>query len=54
MRARASVRVRVLPPLPVESLGSDEAALATRVRALYLEALGLPAGSGEDRKQECA
>jgi 1-acyl-sn-glycerol-3-phosphate acyltransferase len=39
MGARAEVRVRVLPPLPVESLGSDEGVLAERVRALYVEAL---------------
>jgi 1-acyl-sn-glycerol-3-phosphate acyltransferase len=57
MHPRASVRVRVLPPLPVESLGSDEVALAARVRALYFEALGLPpmptAGRDEGSSQ-CA
>lgn len=42
MNPRASVRVRVLPPLPAESLGDDALALAARVRALYFEALGLP------------
>lgn len=57
MHPRASVRVRVLPPLPPESLGSDEAALATRVRALYFEALGLlpPSPSNSDeRSSQCA
>ncbi|MDY7232753.1 lysophospholipid acyltransferase family protein [Hyalangium rubrum] len=57
MGPRASVRVRVLPPLPVESLGSDDVALAERVRALYFEALGLPPlpqASTDERKSECA
>lgn len=57
MNARATVRVRVLPPLPVESLGNDEVELAARVRALYFETLGLPplpAGSTQERNQECA
>jgi 1-acyl-sn-glycerol-3-phosphate acyltransferase len=57
MRPRASVRVRVLPPLPVESLGSDEAALAARVRALYFEALGLspvPTASSDEGNSQCA
>jgi 1-acyl-sn-glycerol-3-phosphate acyltransferase len=55
MQPRATVRVRVLPPLSVESLGEDEAALAERVRALYFEALGLspPAGLDDERKQQC-
>jgi 1-acyl-sn-glycerol-3-phosphate acyltransferase len=57
MNPRASVRVRVLPPLPVESLGSDEVALATRVRDLYLGAPSLPppptAGIVE-RSSQCA
>jgi len=57
MNPRARVRVRVLPPLPPESLGSDEVALAARVRALYFEALGLPlplVESGEERTSQCA
>ncbi|MFL5344064.1 MAG: lysophospholipid acyltransferase family protein [Hyalangium sp.] len=57
MHARASVRVRVLPPLPPESLGSDAVELAARVRALYFEALGLPplpADPGQERASECA
>jgi 1-acyl-sn-glycerol-3-phosphate acyltransferase len=57
MSPRARVRVRVLPPLPAESLGNDEAALAARVRALYFEALGLPppaTESGVERTSECA
>jgi 1-acyl-sn-glycerol-3-phosphate acyltransferase len=57
MHARASVRVRVLPPLLPESLGSDEVVLAARVRALYFEALGLPplpVEPGDERKSECA
>ena len=36
---RARVRVRVLPPLPPESLGDDDAALAERVRGLFLKEL---------------
>jgi 1-acyl-sn-glycerol-3-phosphate acyltransferase len=39
---RARVRVRVLPPVPVEALGEDEAELAERVRALLVEALTRP------------
>jgi 1-acyl-sn-glycerol-3-phosphate acyltransferase len=56
MGVRARVRVRVLPPLPVESLGQDETALAERVRALYSESLGLSPsrGQGDGGKQECA
>jgi 1-acyl-sn-glycerol-3-phosphate acyltransferase len=57
MNPLASVRVRVLPPLPPESLGSDDVALATRVRARYLEALGLPpqpTPSIEERSSLCA
>jgi 1-acyl-sn-glycerol-3-phosphate acyltransferase len=57
MSPLASVRVRVLPPLPPESLGSDEVALATRVRTLYLEALGLPpqpTPSIDERSSLCA
>jgi 1-acyl-sn-glycerol-3-phosphate acyltransferase len=57
MHPRASVRVRVLPPLPVESLGSEEAALAARVRALYFEALGLPpvsTTSSDEGGSQCA
>jgi 1-acyl-sn-glycerol-3-phosphate acyltransferase len=57
MNPRASVRVRVLPPLLPESLGSDEVALAARVRALYFEALGLPPPppvSGDERSSQCA
>jgi 1-acyl-sn-glycerol-3-phosphate acyltransferase len=47
MGPRASVRVRVLPPVPVEALGEDPERLAGRVRALYLEALGLPVLAAE-------
>jgi hypothetical protein len=57
MSPRASVRIRVLPPLPPESLGSDEVALAERVRGLYFEALGLQPlspGGGDERKDQCA
>jgi 1-acyl-sn-glycerol-3-phosphate acyltransferase len=57
MNARATVRVRVLPPLPVESLGRDEVELAARVRAIYFEALGLPpplTESTQERSQEVA
>jgi 1-acyl-sn-glycerol-3-phosphate acyltransferase len=57
MHPRASVRVRVLTPLPAESLGSDEGALAARVRALYLRALGLPplpTPSSDERSTQCA
>jgi len=57
MNPRATVRVRVLPPLPAESLGSDEVALAARVRALYFEALGLPplaTESGDERSSQYA
>ncbi|HEX8705576.1 MAG TPA: lysophospholipid acyltransferase family protein [Myxococcaceae bacterium] len=53
----ARVRVRVLPPLPPESLGSDEVALAERVRGLYFQALDLPPlpqGNGTERKEQCA
>ncbi len=53
----ARVRVRVLPPVPPESLGRDEVALAERVRGLYFQALELPPlpqGSGEERKDQCA
>ncbi|WP_338870594.1 lysophospholipid acyltransferase family protein [Myxococcus stipitatus] len=35
MNPRATLRVRVLPPLPPESLGQDSLVLAERVRALY-------------------
>lgn len=42
---RAAIRVRVGAPLPPETLGSDPAALAERVRAFYLEAL--PGRRGE-------
>jgi 1-acyl-sn-glycerol-3-phosphate acyltransferase len=52
MHARASVRVRVLPPLPPESLGNDEVALAARVRALFFEALGLPPLVEESRNED--
>lgn len=56
MHPRASVRVRVLPPLSVESLGNDDAALAARVRALYFEALGLQPvpTSSDERGSQCA
>lgn len=36
---RARMRVRVLPAVPPETFGSDDAALAERVRGLFLEAL---------------
>ncbi len=41
MGTRASIRVRVLPPLSAAEAGEDAAALSARVRALYAEALGL-------------
>ncbi|HZI16326.1 MAG TPA: lysophospholipid acyltransferase family protein [Myxococcus sp.] len=43
MNARASIRVRVLPPLPPESFGPDAVALASRVRALYEQTLAAAA-----------
>jgi 1-acyl-sn-glycerol-3-phosphate acyltransferase len=39
MSPRASIRVRVLPPLPPESFGADPVALADQVRALYVDVL---------------
>ncbi|NMO17353.1 1-acyl-sn-glycerol-3-phosphate acyltransferase [Pyxidicoccus fallax] len=39
MGPRASIRVRVLPPLPPETFGPDPAALASRVRSLYEQTL---------------
>jgi 1-acyl-sn-glycerol-3-phosphate acyltransferase len=39
MSPRASIRVRVLPPLPPESFGPDAAELASRVRSLYEQTL---------------
>ena len=56
MGVRARVRVRVLPPLSVESLGQDETALAERVRALYLAELGQASVpmQGDEVKQACA
>ncbi|QRN96424.1 1-acyl-sn-glycerol-3-phosphate acyltransferase [Archangium violaceum] len=39
MSPRASIRVRVLPPLPPESFVPDSVELAGRVRELYVEAL---------------
>jgi 1-acyl-sn-glycerol-3-phosphate acyltransferase len=42
MSPRASIRVRVLPPLPPESFGPDPVALATRVRERYVEVLAAP------------
>ncbi len=39
MSPRALVRVRVLPPVPVEALGTDEAELTARVRQQVAEAL---------------
>jgi 1-acyl-sn-glycerol-3-phosphate acyltransferase len=53
MGPSARVRVRVLPPVPVESLGSDEQELAERVRGLYFQALGLPS-LPDERKEQCA
>ncbi|MFY2562424.1 lysophospholipid acyltransferase family protein [Corallococcus terminator] len=41
MNARASMRVRVLPALPPESLGQDAAELAERVRTLYERTLAV-------------
>jgi 1-acyl-sn-glycerol-3-phosphate acyltransferase len=40
---RCRIRLRVLPPLPVDALGQDEAALAARVQALYERELGVKA-----------
>lgn len=57
MNPRAHLRVRVLPPLPADSLGSDAMELAERVRALYFEALGLPPPAAEpmdERTSQCA
>jgi 1-acyl-sn-glycerol-3-phosphate acyltransferase len=52
MNPRATIRVRVCPPLLPETFGSDDAALVERVRALYLEALqpgaGAPAGAPQE------
>jgi 1-acyl-sn-glycerol-3-phosphate acyltransferase len=39
MSPRASMRVRVLPPLPPESFAPDALTLAEQVRALYVEKL---------------
>jgi 1-acyl-sn-glycerol-3-phosphate acyltransferase len=39
MSPRASIRVRVLPPLPPESFAPDAVALAEQVRALYVDTL---------------
>jgi len=43
MNPRATVRVRVLPPVPPESFSADDAALATHVRGIFVEALGTAA-----------
>jgi 1-acyl-sn-glycerol-3-phosphate acyltransferase len=40
LRARARIRVRVLPPIPPEDFGEDDGALAARVRALLLAERG--------------
>jgi 1-acyl-sn-glycerol-3-phosphate acyltransferase len=47
MEPTCRVRVRVLEPLPAAELGNDEAALAERVRGIFLRELGLtePASS---------
>lgn len=39
MNPRASIRVRVLPPLPPESFAPDAMGLAEQVRALYVDTL---------------
>ncbi|XXF79046.1 lysophospholipid acyltransferase family protein [Myxococcaceae bacterium GXIMD 01537] len=39
LNPRARMRIRVLPPVPVEAMGADEVALAERVRGLFLAAL---------------
>jgi 1-acyl-sn-glycerol-3-phosphate acyltransferase len=39
MSPRASIRVRVLPPLPPESFGPDPVEFADRVRELYVDVL---------------
>lgn len=39
MGPRASIRVRVLPPVPPETFGPDPTALASRVRSLYEQTL---------------
>lgn len=39
MNPHARVRVRVLPPVPPDTFGLDDAVLAERVRGLFLEAL---------------
>jgi 1-acyl-sn-glycerol-3-phosphate acyltransferase len=54
---RARVKVRVLPAVPVEALGTDPVELAGRVRNLHLEALGQPAqpvGPGVTPEQKVA
>lgn len=40
MSPRARIRIQAMPPIPVEELGDDPAALAARVRARFEEALG--------------
>jgi len=40
MSPRARVSIRVLPPVRPEDFGGDDAALAERVRGLFLQALG--------------
>jgi 1-acyl-sn-glycerol-3-phosphate acyltransferase len=39
MNPRASIRVRVLPPLPPESFGPDSVVLSDQVRELFVDAL---------------
>jgi 1-acyl-sn-glycerol-3-phosphate acyltransferase len=46
MNPRAHVRVRVLPAVPPEDFGGDEAALAERVRGAFLKALAPQEGPG--------
>jgi 1-acyl-sn-glycerol-3-phosphate acyltransferase len=42
LEPRSRIRVRVLPPWPSSELGTDEGALADRVRELYRRELDLP------------
>ncbi|MBI3181599.1 MAG: 1-acyl-sn-glycerol-3-phosphate acyltransferase [Myxococcales bacterium] len=40
LRPKCHIRVSVMPPIPPEALGTDDGALAERVRGLYARALG--------------
>ena len=51
MGPSARVRLRVLPPVPVEALGEDPVELAARVRGLYLEALGVAPAAAAARDE---